>query len=118
MVEYNVTAFIVTTSHGEVAGILTDIDLVQSLTKVDDLHSLTVAEVTPPCEVMTEKGATNPCTQIYEMESIRNGLKVIEAAGTHTLLVAGSKEHGAGLVSIHSLLRAATRSSGQDRSPR
>ncbi len=105
MVEYDVNAFVVEI-NGIVAGILTDIDLLQSITKEPDLETIKVAEVMTPCDLMTKHGAHNPCAQIYELESIENALKVIDAAGTHTLMVAGSGNK-AGLVSIHGLLKVA-----------
>jgi predicted transcriptional regulator len=104
MVECDVSAFVVKI-NGIVAGILCDIDLVKSIVCNDDLHAVTVADVMTVCELVTEEGAVNPCAQIDERESVKNALKVLDAAGTHNLLVAGSNERDAGLVSIRGLLK-------------
>ncbi len=108
MVEYDVNAFVVE-MNGVVAGILTDIDILQSISAERDLETVKVADVMTSCNLMNEHGAKNPCAQIYELESVENALKVIDAAGTHTLMVAGSGKNNAGLVSIHSLLKIAVR---------
>jgi len=106
MVEYDVSAFVVE-MNGVVAGILTDIDLIHIITKEPNLEGVKVVDVMTPCDLMSENGAKPPCAQIYELESIENGLKVIEAAGTHTLMVAGSEKNKAGLASVHNLLKVA-----------
>lgn len=105
MVEFNTSALVVKV-HGAVAGILCDIDLVHSVINEENLKTTKVGEVMTACDLMTENGAVNPCAQIYEMESVLNALKVIEAAGTHNLLIAGSESQKAGLVSIRNLLKA------------
>ena len=106
MVEYDVNAFVVE-MNGLVSGILTDIDLVHIITSEEDLEGVKVAEVMTPCTLMSEKSSHNPCAQIYELETIENALKVIDAAGTHTLMVASSGKNKAGLVTIHNLLKIA-----------
>ena len=107
MIEYDVHAFVVE-MNGVVSGILTDIDLVRSITADEDLERVKVAEAMTPCTLMSENGAHNPCAQIYELETVENALKVIDAAGTHTLMVASPGRNKAGLVTIHGLLKVAT----------
>ncbi len=103
MGKYDVSAFVVK-MNGIVAGILGCVDLIESVITHQDLHAAKVADVMTSCQLVTEEGAVNPCAQIDEDESVENALKVLDSMGTHNLLVAGSTEREAGLVSLRDLL--------------
>ena len=85
-----------------VLGVVTDIDLMESIVNGNDLDTIKVKEFMTACELITAEGTKSPCAQLDESESVENALKVMSAAGVHNLLVAGTDRTG--MVSIRDLL--------------
>ncbi|MDH4319105.1 MAG: CBS domain-containing protein [Desulfobulbaceae bacterium] len=86
-----------------VLGVVTDIDLMESIVRGDDLDSVKVGQFMTACELITAEGTKSPCAQLDESESVENALKVMSAAGVHNLLVSGTNRTG--MVSIRDLLK-------------
>lgn len=86
-----------------VLGVVTDIDLMESIVRGDDLDSVKVGRFMTACELITAEGTKSPCAQLDETESVENALKVMSAAGVHNLLVSGTNRTG--MVSIRDLLK-------------
>ena len=106
MVKNGVSALVVKI-NGLVVGIVSDIDLSKSIADNRDFDTTTVAELMSSCDLITAEGAANPCAQLHEEESVENALKIIDAAGTHNLLVSSDDESRVGIVSIRDLLGVA-----------
>lgn len=92
---------------GELIGIITDMDILHSLTSGDDLEKTQVAKIMTACELITGKGVKTPCVQLDEDENVDNALGVMQKAGVHYLLVSGADDKAIGLVSIRDLLKLA-----------
>lgn len=90
-----------------VVGIISDMDLLRCVVDKKDLDTTKVSALMSPCELITTQGARNPCAQLDETESIENAINVIDAAGTHNLLVSGADDSAVGIVSIRDLLEVA-----------
>lgn len=93
----------------ELVGIVTDMDLLDSVAKNNDLETTTVAQVMSPCELITGKGSKSPCVQLDAEQNVKNALGVMNAAGTRHLLVSGPDDKAVGLVSACDLLALALR---------
>ena len=106
LAEKGVSAFAVTTAE-RVAGVITEMDIMHSIVTGKGLDNTTVGESMTPCDLITEKGAKNPCVQLHETETVANALGVMETAGVHNLLVSGDSDKKIGMVSIRDLLRIA-----------
>ena len=106
MVKSKVSALVVKMNDA-VVGIVSDIDLLKSIVDNKDLDVSKVAELMSPCDLITGKGAANPCAQLDATESVENALNVIDAAGTHNLLISGADDNEVGIVSIRDLLGVA-----------
>ena len=94
---------LVVKSGAEVVGVVTDMDLMGSIAKGDDLDGVTVTTFMSSCEVISDKKIKTPCVQLDETQSVKNAIGVMDVAGTHHLLVTGEK--GSGVVSANDLLR-------------
>ena len=106
MVQSGASALVVK-MDGLVVGIVSDIDLSKSIVDNKDPDATTVSQLMSSCDLITAKGAVNPCAQLHETESVENALNVIDAAGTHNLLVSSDDESRVGVVSIRDLLGVA-----------
>lgn len=103
MKEKEVSSVLVCTGE-EVAGIISDTDLVDTVSSGEDIDGVLVRDVMTPCEIAAGEGTTNPCAQIDEDESVLNALKVFSASGTHCLVVATGDKCAPGLVSLRDVL--------------
>ena len=86
-------------------GVVTDIDIIDSISDQRDLDTTKVSEFLTPCELITNdltKGS--PCAQLDESESVENALKVLSVSGTHNLVVSGKTDKDVGIASIRDLL--------------
>ncbi len=90
-----------------VVGIISDSDLLKSLVDKKNLDEATISELMSPCDLITENSTINPCAQLDDTESVENALKVLDASGTHNLLITSADDNEAGIVSIVELLEAA-----------
>lgn len=106
MVRSKVSALVVKMDE-VVVGIVSDVDLARCLVGNKDLDATKVVELMSACGLITGKGVAHPCAQLHEMESVMNALSVIDAAGTHNLLVSGDDDSRVGIVSIRDLLEVA-----------
>ena len=105
MVTNNVSALVVKTDD-VVAGVVTDIDLIDCISDNKDLDKTTVTEFLTPCELITEdRTKKSPCAQLDESQSVENAFKVLSASGTHNLLVSSTSNKGVGIASIPKLLK-------------
>jgi CBS domain-containing protein len=95
------------TMNDEVTGVVTDLDLAGAIIRGGNPESLKVTDCMTACELITGKGAKNPCVQLDEDESVENALKLLESTGVHNLMVSGPGNRFLGLVSAGDLLKAA-----------
>ncbi len=105
MVAAKVSAVLVK-SDDTVTGLVSEMDVLDCIVGKNDLDTARVAEFLTKCEVITGQPVKSPCAQLDESESVQNALKVLAAAGTHHLLVAGEGDK-AGIAALHDLLRLA-----------
>jgi CBS domain-containing protein len=89
----------------EVMGVVTDMDILESFDKNDDLDKTKAAEFMTTCELISNKEITSPCAQLDSAESVKNALAVMNSAGVHHLLVSDGEKKKAGIVSILDLLK-------------
>ncbi len=92
---------------GEVIGVITDLDLAGALVNGSKPEEMMVAEFMTACDLITGRGATRPCVQLDEDETVENALKLLASTGVHNLMVSGVGDHFRGIVSTCDLLRAA-----------
>jgi CBS domain-containing protein len=89
----------------EVMGVVTDMDILESFGRNDDLDKTKVAEFMTTCEVISNKEITSPCAQLDSAQSVENALAVMNIAGVHHLLVSNDEKKQAGIISILDLLK-------------
>ena len=104
MVENQSSALIVM-MNDEVMGVVTDMDIMESLGKNDDLDETNVAEFMTSCELISNEEIASPCAQLDSAERVKNALAVMNSAGIHHLLISGEEKNKVGLVSILDLLK-------------
>ena len=104
MVDSDASAVVVKTDDA-VVGVVTEMDLLDCISNQNDLDETRVSDFFTACELITSQPAKNPCIQLDESESVENAIKILAAAGTHNLVVAGSKERSSGIVSSRDLLK-------------
>lgn len=103
MKEKEVSSVLVCTGE-DVAGIISDTDLVDTVASGDDIDAVLVRDVMTPCEIAVGGGTTNPCAQIDEDESVLNTLRVFSASATHCLVVSTGDKCAPGLVALRDVL--------------
>ena len=102
LVDNNVSALVVK-SGDVVVGVVTDMDVLDSLAAGKDQDTLKVADFLTPCELISGQAVKSPCVQLDESESVKNAIKLLTVAGTHNLLVSGNLR--AGIASVRDLLK-------------
>lgn len=95
-------------SDNSVVGLVTEMDVLDSIVGKKDPDTAKVAEFLTRCELITGQPVKSPCAQLDESESVHNALKVLQAAGTHHLLVSGEQDKKVGIASLLDLLRLIT----------
>lgn len=103
----NHIATIIVEKNGEVCGVVSDTDLIDSVIEHGCLKNLLVNDVMSPCELAVGGGTRKPCAQVDEDESIENTLKVFASSGTHCLIVGSGDGRTAGLIALRELLKVA-----------
>jgi CBS domain-containing protein len=93
-------------SDNSVVGLVSEMDVLDAIVGNKNLGTAKVAEFLTRCELITDQPVKSPCAQLDESESVQNALKVLQAAGTHHLLVSGG-QNKVGMASLHNLLRLA-----------
>lgn len=91
-------------SHGELIGIVTDMDIMDSIKRSGLTGNVRVADFMVRCELLSEKGTKSPCVQLDEDESVENALRLMAGAGVHHVLVSGVNNKAIGIVSSQALL--------------
>ena len=104
MVKHETSALIVKADDG-VAGVVSDLDVLESVTSQGDLDETKVSEFLSTCELVTDQSITSPCIQLGENESVENAIRLLSASGTHNLVVIGSDKDVYGTVSSRDLLK-------------
>lgn len=95
---------LVVKSNSELIGIVTDMDVIESIRRNGLTREKKVADFMEKCELISEKWTKSPCVQLDEDESVENALKAMASAGVHHLLVTGAKNKVIGIVSSQALL--------------
>jgi len=104
-VHSNTSALVVKTDDA-VVGMVTDMDLIYCISNQKDLDETRVSEFLTPCELITDdRTKRSPCAQLDESQSVENAIKVLDAAGTHNIIVSGETDKDVGIASIRSLLK-------------
>lgn len=105
LVNNNVSALVVKTDD-TVAGIITDMDVLDFISDQEDMDETKVADVLTTCRLVTDDPTNkSPCVQLDKTESVENAIKVLSVAGTHNLLVSGGTDKEVGIASLHDLLK-------------
>ncbi len=104
LVANNASALVVKTDDA-VVGIVTDMDLLDCISDQKDMDETRVSDFLTACELITNVGTRSPCAQLDESENVENAIKVLDAAGTHNLLVSGASDKEVGIASIRNLLK-------------
>jgi CBS domain-containing protein len=95
---------LVVKSGEELIGIVTDMDIMESLGRDGLTGKVKVADFMVKCDLLSPQGSKSPCIQLDEGESVINALKLMAGAGVHHLLVTGADRRVIGLVSSQALL--------------
>jgi CBS domain-containing protein len=107
MVDGNSTAVIVKAAD-KVAGVVTEMDVLLSFDRKDDLDATEISRIMTPCELITTKGSSNtPCVQLDLSQSVENALGVMYKAGIHHLVITGNNDEFYGVASILDVLKLA-----------
>ena len=106
MTQANATGLIVK-SGGDLIGIVTVMDLMNSVANDDDLDTTPVSSFMTACELITDKVVKTPCVQLDEGQNVKDALKIMNEAGVRNLLVSGDNNEAIGMVSALSLLKLA-----------
>lgn len=104
MVESQTSALAVTVD-GNVAGVVTDMDIMMCIDKGLDLDETKAARFMTSCEVIGNRNVKSPCVQLDAAQTAENALGVMNRAGVHHLLVTGENDRVTGMVSIIALLK-------------
>lgn len=88
-----------------VAGIVTDMDMLASIARHDDLDGTKVSGFMTRCELILGKAVKSPCVQLDSEQSAGDAIGVMNGAGVHHLVVSGEKDTCTGMVSVLDLLR-------------
>ena len=94
-------------SGGEIVGVLTEMDLMISIDRGDDLDNTQVARCMTACELLKDEKVKSPCAQLDASQSVENALGVMNRAGVHHLMVSDVVNNRVGVVSILGLLKLA-----------
>lgn len=95
------------TSGGEVVGVLTEMDVMMSIDRNNDLDGIQVRNCMTACELLKGEGVKSPCAQLDSTQSVENALGVMSRAGVHHLMVSDEENKCVGVVSILNLLKQA-----------
>jgi len=91
---------------GEVLGVITDWDIMQSLDNGHDPATTKVASFMTSCEVMLGRKIKSPCVQLDASISIKDALRVMAGENVHHMLITGPNNE-IGLLSSLDLLKGA-----------
>jgi CBS domain-containing protein len=91
-------------SGDELIGIVTDMDIMESIRRSGLAGGVKVADFMVKCDLLSQQGTKSPCVQLDEDESVENALKLMAGAGVHHLLVSGNNNRAIGIVSSQALL--------------
>lgn len=103
MVDSRTSALLVRAGD-EVAGIVTDMDVMKAIVDENDLDNTQASSLMTACKLISDKIVKSPCVQLHEAESVKNALGVLDTAGVHNLVVSGSDDKYTGIISVRDLL--------------
>ena len=92
-------------SGDAVVGIVTDMDMLGSIARHDDLDGTKASGFMTRCELILGKAVKSPCVQLDAEQSVGDAIGVMNGAGIHHLVVSGEDDKCAGMVSVLDLLR-------------
>ena len=110
----NNTSALVVRDGGHLLGIVTISDVMHSLVHEEDLQQTTVGSFMTRCDLVSEKGARNPCAQLDEDQDVLSALKVMYEAGVNHLVVSGGDGEAVGVVSSLEIIRLLGRQVSED----
>lgn len=105
MAENNVSGLMVL-QGGNVLGVITDWDIMQSLDSGYDPAETKVSKFMTSCEVMLDREIKSPCVQLDTSIKIKDALRVMAMENVHHLMITGPNNE-TGLVSSLDLLKGA-----------
>lgn len=100
----NNSAVIVKNEAG-VAGVVTDMDILYSINRNEDIDTTTAASIMSPCELITRKAIQTPCVQLDSAQSVKNALGLMHTAGIRHVVVTGDNDVFLGVLSLVDLLK-------------
>lgn len=106
MVDNGTTAMVVRSGR-EVAGVVTDMDLLMAIAGHDDLDATKVSAIMTACQLIEGKAAKSPCVQLDAEESVKSAMGLMHRAGIRHLLIAAAGDTPAAVVSSLDLFRQA-----------
>ena len=101
----NNTSAIIVKDDSNVTGIVSDLDVLESITSQGDLDETKVSDFLSACELISGKAIKSPCVQLDENESVESAIKLLSASGTHNLVVTGADSDALGTISSRELLQ-------------
>jgi len=104
MADHRLSALVVR-RDGEVAGVVTDMDIVASIGGQEDLDGMQVADIMTGCQLITGKSAKIPCVQLASGHSVKLALDVMKQGGIRNLVVAGEDDKPVAVFSALDLFR-------------
>jgi CBS domain-containing protein len=107
MVDASTTALMVVGGE-EIVGIVTDMDIMKSISDNEDLDQTRVSKFMTACELITSKRTQKaPCVQLDETQTVQMACGVMHLAGLHNILVTGKDDKPIGFVSTSDLIKLA-----------
>ncbi|MBI5556364.1 MAG: CBS domain-containing protein [Deltaproteobacteria bacterium] len=102
------TSALMVAAGGEFVGIVTDMDVMKSISDNEDLDQTRVSKFMTACELITTKRTQQaPCVQLDETETVKMACGVMQLSGLHNILVTGKDDKPVGFVSTGDLLKLA-----------
>lgn len=104
MVDQQISALVVKTGD-EMAGVVTDLDILASINRGDDLEKTTVTGSMTSCQLISAEPAKSPCVQLDTGQSVHHALALMGKAGFRHLVVVGDNNTPLAVVSDLDLFR-------------
>jgi len=105
LLEKEDTTAVLVKTDGDIAGIVTDSDVLANISSGRDLDSVKAEEFMTSCEIATKKATTCPCLQLHREDPIQDAVNLMTIAEVHHVLVWDNEGHVIGLVTMKDLLK-------------
>lgn len=102
---HNNASALVVKSNDDFVGIVTITDVLFSLAHDSNLQETRISSFMTTCELISEKGTSNPCSQLDEEQDALSAIKVMHEAGVNHLVVSGSRGEPVGIVSSLEIIK-------------